>query len=503
METGVMQSAAIQSRTVQAGAVQSGAIQSAAVQAGAVQSGAIQSAAVQAGLAAQEVLLHRKTDLPLPKKGSNVYLLSGKKWRNIECQQVKEFKEIYYRFDLVLWDLCRVFDKINAESLAYSFPGIEIPQEIGIDSFTADILARTRITLADNESLLLRYNRWGKGFCFFKFSADNQQEFGLALANYAQLVSNAKIEAENAAENTAENTAENAEPAPIGQMINKSLFVLNEADWIVAAEDDSCAKYSRTEGKEGKEEKKMKIKHWMSKKKEMPVFDDSTREASPLDCTPNSHPTSGHPATCHPVFGDPASGNTSSSHISFGHHAFGYPAFGADSNFTSEQNYLIDRAIDAVERLQLTGLPMELIKKLISVETRFSRIVITDKFRIFLADYNNKEVVMGPLPKVIFLFFLKHDREFMFSDLMDYKEELLEIYEKVSNRGDKEKMRQSIESLIDPTNNSICEKCTAVRKAFLEQITYNVARNYFIDGRQGLPKKIHLNRSLVVWDAKI
>lgn len=481
METGVMQSAAIQSRTVQAGVVQAGAIL---------------SAAVQSGLAAQEVLLHRKTDLPLPKKGSNVYLLSGKKWRNIECLQVKEFKEIYYRFNLVLWDLCRVFDRINAESLAYSFPGIEIQQEIGIDSFTADILARGGITLADNESLLLRYNRWGKGFCFFKFSADNQQEFGLAVANYAQLVSNAKIEAENAAENTSKNTAENAETAPIGLMINNSEFVLNEADWMEAAEDDSCAKYSRTketEGKEEKEGKKMKIKHWMSKKKEMPVFDDSTREASPRDRTPNNHPASGHPATGHPAFRHPA----------FGHPAFGHPAFGADSNFTSEQNYLIDRAIDAVERLQLTGLPMELIKKLISVETRFSRIVITDKFRIFLADYNNKEVVMGPLPKVIFLFFLKHDREFMFSDLMDYKEELLEIYEKVSNRGDKEKMRQSIESLVDPTNNSICEKCTAVRKAFLEQITYNVARNYFIDGRQGLPKKIHLNRSLVVWDAKI
>ena len=230
METGIMQSVAIQSRTVQAGAVQTGAIQ---------------SAAVQSGLAAQEVLLHRKTDLPLPKKGSNVYLLSGKKWRNIECLQVKEFKEIYYRFDLVLWDLCRVFDRINAESLAYSFPGIEIPQEIGIDSFTADILARGGITLADNESLLLRYNRWGKGFCFFKFSADNQQEFGLAVANYAQLVSNAKIEAENAAENTskntAENTAENAETAPIGLMINNSEFVLNEADWMEVAEDDSCA----------------------------------------------------------------------------------------------------------------------------------------------------------------------------------------------------------------------------------------------------------------------
>ena len=367
---------------------------------------------MESGVLYQEVALAPELELFLPRKGSNVYLLSGKKWRNIECGQIKEFKEIYYRFDLVLWDLSRVFDKINSESLAYTFPGAEIPSGIGIESFSTLVLATIGTNLADNESLLIRYNRWSKSFCCYKFAADTQQEFCQIVAKYAQRVYNAK----------------NDEVSPEGMILNECEIDLSE-----------------------------------------------------------------------PAYSRKGSGN---GNIRF-HSKIEHPSFGADSNFTSEQNYLIDRAIDAVERLQLTGLPMDLIKKLISVETRFSRIVITDKFRIFLADYNNKEVIMGPLPKVIFLFFLKHDREFMFSDLIDYKQELLEIYEKVSNRGDKEKMLQSIETLVDPTNNSICEKCTAVRKAFLEQITYSVARHYFIDGRQGMPKKIHLNRELVMWEGKI
>ena len=174
----------------------------------------------------------------------------------------------------------------------------------------------------------------------------------------------------------------------------------------------------------------------------------------------------------------------------------------ADRKFTSEQNKLIDLAIDAVAKLQLQGISLDIIKELITQKVELSRLVITEKGKILLPDYN-KEVVMGPLPKTIFLFFLKYDREFMFSDLMDYKKELMAIYEKISNRGDKETMIRSIDTLTDPTKNSICEKCSAVRKAFLEQITYDVARNYFIEGTQGMPKKISLDRKLVEWKIKI
>ena len=174
----------------------------------------------------------------------------------------------------------------------------------------------------------------------------------------------------------------------------------------------------------------------------------------------------------------------------------------ADELFSSEQCELIDKAIDAVKQLQLSGISIDVIKKLLEPKVSLSRLVVTKRCKILLPDYD-KEIKMSPLPKTIFLFFLKHDKEFMFSDLMDYKDEILRIYEKVSNRDDKSVMRESIERLVDPQDNSICEKCTAVRTAFMEQITYDVARNYFIEGKQGMPKRISLDRSLVEWEISI
>ncbi|MBQ7772786.1 MAG: hypothetical protein IJ383_01755 [Bacteroidales bacterium] len=174
----------------------------------------------------------------------------------------------------------------------------------------------------------------------------------------------------------------------------------------------------------------------------------------------------------------------------------------SDDGFNSEQSELLDMAIDAVKRLQLSGVSLEVIKRFLVPEVKLSRILITRNFKILLPDYD-KEIKMSPLPKTVFLFFLKHDRKFMFSDLMDYKEEILRIYGKVSNRDDKEKMRESIERLVDPLDNSICEKCTAVRTAFMEQITYDIARNYFIEGKQGMPKQILLDRSLVEWEMPV
>ena len=178
-----------------------------------------------------------------------------------------------------------------------------------------------------------------------------------------------------------------------------------------------------------------------------------------------------------------------------------FRAFASDMMFTSEQSELLDQAIGAVKQLQLTGVPFDVIKKLLEPEIKLSRVLITKRFRILLPDYD-KEIKMGPLPKTLFLFFLKHDREFMFSELMDHKEELLRIYEKVSNRDDKGKMWESIERLTDPLDNSICEKCTAVRNAFLEEVAYEISRNYFIEGKQGEPKRIHLNRHLVEWEGE-
>jgi len=51
--------------------------------------------------------------------------------------------------------------------------------------------------------------------------------------------------------------------------------------------------------------------------------------------------------------------------------------------------------------------------------------------------------------------------------------------------------------MTDPLNNSINEKCSRIRAAFLEVITDDLAKNYYVTGYRGKPKKIVLDRNLV------
>ena len=91
----------------------------------------------------------------------------------------------------------------------------------------------------------------------------------------------------------------------------------------------------------------------------------------------------------------------------------------------------------------------------------------------------------------------------MFSHLQDYRDELRMIYEHICNNDDPEKIQQSIRRLIDPLDNSICEKCAAVKKAFIEKIADHIASNYYISGAQGDKKGISLDRGLVEWECKL
>lgn len=110
---------------------------------------------------------------------------------------------------------------------------------------------------------------------------------------------------------------------------------------------------------------------------------------------------------------------------------------------------------------------------------------------------------MGPLPKTVFLFYLRHSEGVMFSHLQDHIEELKYIYGHVSVNDDPKKMDESIANLTDPFNNSICEKCAAIKKAFLLQINDHIARHYYITGMQGCSKYITLDRSLVEWECEL
>ena len=152
---------------------------------------------------------------------------------------------------------------------------------------------------------------------------------------------------------------------------------------------------------------------------------------------------------------------------------------------------------ERIKELRRRGVQLNMLNEFVEEKPTLSRMVITKDYRIYLPDYNNIEITMSPLPKSVFLLFLRHPEGIPFKQLTDYREELLDIYKEVGNRVVERNVRNSIRDITDPTNNSINEKCARIREAFLKHFDTPYAKNYYITGKRGDPKKIILPRELV------
>jgi hypothetical protein len=131
------------------------------------------------------------------------------------------------------------------------------------------------------------------------------------------------------------------------------------------------------------------------------------------------------------------------------------------------------------------------------ITRKVSRVRIDRQYRIFLSDYSDLEIEMTPLPKTLFLFMLKYPNGVLFKELYRHKQELLYIYGKISRRSDFEVMQKSIHDMTDARSNSINEKCSRIKEAFISRIDERIAREYFITGNRQEPKRIRIDRSLV------
>jgi hypothetical protein len=167
-------------------------------------------------------------------------------------------------------------------------------------------------------------------------------------------------------------------------------------------------------------------------------------------------------------------------------------------------NLLADEINQRIKELRLMGVKDYVIRKLIQLpEPELSPLRITKDYRILLPDYNTMEITMPTLSKVVYFFYLRHPEGLRFKELIDYREELLEIYFRVSNRREIEKMEQSIDELVDSTRNSINEKCSRIRAAFVTRFSDDLAKNYYITIGSGNAKRITLDRNLVIDESGI
>ena len=164
-----------------------------------------------------------------------------------------------------------------------------------------------------------------------------------------------------------------------------------------------------------------------------------------------------------------------------------------------ELDQLAQEAKEAIDKLLLSGFSAEVIKGWLDQKVKLSRIRITKRNKILLEDYDI-EVKMGPLPKTVFLFFLRHPEGMRFVDLQDYKQEIYDIYSRLAVSDDLDKIKRSVDLLTDPFDNSINEKCTMIKYAFQKVVKDDIASNYYVSGKQGHVMKIPLDRTLVEWE---
>ena len=115
-------------------------------------------------------------------------------------------------------------------------------------------------------------------------------------------------------------------------------------------------------------------------------------------------------------------------------------------------------------------------------------------------DYEMKEVKMSPLPKALYFLFLNHPEGILFKELTDYRTELMTIYKNISLRENPDEARESIKKMTDPFDNSVNEKCSRIRTAFLRVVAEDIAEKYYITGYRGEEKKILLDRELVIYE---
>ena len=182
----------------------------------------------------------------------------------------------------------------------------------------------------------------------------------------------------------------------------------------------------------------------------------------------------------------------------------------------NELSQLVKKLVDGGRNdllLRAIGVPLLEKLRIEAARARLSRLLITKDYRFLLIDYDNREVVMNPVHKAVYLLFLNHPEGIEFKKLCDYRDELQGYYMATAKLMDKQTISESVDMLVDPLNNSINEKCSRIKSVFLSMMDIYTANFYIVSSHtqkhvEGSNKiwyerlkVITLPRNMVVWES--
>lgn len=159
----------------------------------------------------------------------------------------------------------------------------------------------------------------------------------------------------------------------------------------------------------------------------------------------------------------------------------------------------IIKALDRIkEQYHVTDGDLE---RILGYTLKLSHLRITHSGKIFLDDYDGIEVRMDSLCKAVYFLFLSHPEGIDYKSLPDYRDELGAFYYRYSGKDRSEDTEKSLDMLCNTIeSNSINEKASRIKKAFVNVVEDRIAKNYYITGKAGELKRIELEGSLIDWE---
>ncbi len=164
----------------------------------------------------------------------------------------------------------------------------------------------------------------------------------------------------------------------------------------------------------------------------------------------------------------------------------------------AEQVSILAKQLHAAGRkdllLKAIGAPLLEELRIEAAKAKLSRLIITEDYRFILADYQ-KEIELQPVHKAVYLLFLAHPEGIEFKRLADYREELTKYYTATAKGLDSDKIMEGVDHLVNPLDNAINEKCSRIKKTFLDMMDEYTASYYIISSHT----QKHFEGSSRIW----
>ena len=126
-----------------------------------------------------------------------------------------------------------------------------------------------------------------------------------------------------------------------------------------------------------------------------------------------------------------------------------------------------------------------------------SPIHFDEEFNISLPKYPQITIKIDPLPKSLYILLLIHPEGILLKEIQNYEKELRNIYSVVSGRKNPTVINRMLSSLVDPTDNPLHKNMSIIRRSFMSQLSYEIAKNYIPAHSRNAVHNIPLDNSLI------